>query len=189
MYLFRKTMKIKLLFTYLVLWCSVAIQAQNTLNFKNQNLPATELWNFVCEEYALYGTTQLQIAKTSQGGLLKISMPAHDDNAFIMGNLYLDLADGATLICTDKGFRENKDNQMNSFYVFSAAEMNKLQKNNILRVRFQIVSKKKKFGNQNGYFTAVNKKAYFSTYYATDDKTNPTAQAVKALYTTSPTAH
>lgn len=178
-------MKIKILLTYFVLLCAAVVQGQNTLTFKNQNLPATELWNFVCEQYALYGTSQLQIAKTSTGGLLKISMPAHDENTFISGNLYVDLADGATLICKDKGFRENHQNQMQSFYIFSDSEMAKLQKNNMLRVRFQIITQKKKFGNQYGYFTAENKKAYFSTNYGTQDKINATAQAVKALYTTA----
>ncbi len=185
MLLFRdQTMKLKILLASLVMLFTALVAAQNTLTFKNQNLPATETWNFVCEQYVLFGATQLQIAKTDKGGLLKISMPANDEYAFIMGNLYVDLADGATLICTDKGFRENKQNQMNSFYVFSAPEMNQLKKNDILRVRFQIVSKKKKFGNQYGYFTAQNKKEYFTTYYGTHDKTNPTAQAIKALLTT-----
>lgn len=182
-------MKIKILLTYFVLLSAAIVQGQNTISFKNQNLPATEVWDFVCEQYVLYGTSQLQIAKTSTGGLLKISMPAHNENTFISGNLYVDLANGATIICKDKGFRENHQNQMQSFYIFSGPEMTKLQKSNIMRVRFQIISQKKKFGNQYGYFTAENKKAYFSTNYGTQDKTNPTAQAVKALYTAAQPGH
>lgn len=177
-------MKTKLL---ILCFCALnLVQAQNSLFFKNQTYPATEVWNFVCEEYALYGNTQLQIAKTEKGGLLKISMPAHDENTFISGNLYLDLADGGTLICTDKGHRENRENNMNTYYFFTPTEMLKLQKNNLLRVRFQIISQKKKFGNQYGHFTAINKKEYFSTHYGTQDKTNLTAPAVKALYSAQP---
>jgi hypothetical protein len=37
-----------------------------TLTLKGKTYPATDSWDFICEQYALSGSAQVQIAKTEK---------------------------------------------------------------------------------------------------------------------------
>lgn len=166
----------------LMLLTTANAAAQNSLSFQQQSYPATEVWPFVCADYVLYGTAEVQIGKTPNGGILQISLPTDDPNAQISGTAYLDLEDGSTVVCLDKGYKQNQDRHTRTYYQFTAKEMNKLQKSNVLRLRFRVTTTTLRFGAQSGSFTAVNQKGYFSTLYGNTARMHPTAQAVNELY-------
>lgn len=156
--------------------------AQETLSVKGSKpYPATQNFTFICEKYALTGETNVQIAKTEKGGILKLSIATANDKAQISGGVYVDLANGDVVACTDKDVKESTEGNTTSYYYFTPAEMIKLKKSDIQGIRFIIKGSSKSFGNQTGYFTAVNKKSYFSTTYDKSKKTFDTAAAINAL--------
>lgn len=171
----------KQLFVFIVLLCSPVFFAQEMMVLKDgKQVPATPQWEFICENYALTGTASIQIAKTAKGGLLKISVETTNADFFIGGVTYAYLDDQTAIVCTDKGLRENDGNTMTAWYVFSTPEMNKLKTTDIGSVRFNIRGNAKKFSSQTGNFTAVNKKAYFSTKTNKPEQ-HQTAQAITEL--------
>lgn len=156
--------------------------AQESLSVKGSKpYPATQNFTFICEKYALTGETNVQIAKTEKGGILKLSIATANDKAQISGGVYVDLANGDVVACTDKDVKESTEGNTTSYYYFTPAEMIKLKKSDIQGIRFIIKGSSKSFGNQTGYFTAVNKKSYFSTTYDKSKKTFDTAAAINAL--------
>jgi hypothetical protein len=152
------------------------------MSVRANTYPATPTWNFICENYALSGNVKVQIAKTEKGGLLKLIVETTDPSFIIAGNVYVDLADTTVIICTDKNNRETNGNQIISYYNFVSAEMNRLKKSDIQSIRFSIKGKKEKFASQTGYFTAINKKSYFSTVYSTDLKSYATTDEIQLLF-------
>ncbi len=155
---------------------------QETMVLHAKSYTATPIWDFICENYAYSGITQIQIAKTEKGGLLKIVVETNEQSYAIAGNVYIDLADLTALVCTDKNIRETNGNKIISYYILTTAEMNRLKKTEIQAIRFSIKGKKSKFSGQNGYFTAVNKKKYFATVYDNSKKSYETNLDITALY-------
>lgn len=155
-------MTIKPLLALTLLLFSVAAFPQAMTTKDGKQYPATENWDFICENYALTGTAKIQVARTEKGGLLQITAQTTDPSYFIGGVVYVYLDDNTIIVCTDKNQRLTKDNETTAWYAFSAIEMEKLKKTNIESVRFNIRGNPKKFGSQIGNFTAANKKTYFS---------------------------
>jgi len=171
--------KIPLLFLLLI---STLANAQEIITVKGSKpYKATQNFTFICEKYAFTGETNVQIAKTEKGGILKISIATANDKARISGGVYVDLANGDVIACTDKNVKESDEGSTTSYYYFTPAEMIKLKKSDIQDVRFIITGTSKSFGNQTGYFTAVNKISYFSTEYDKSKKTFDTAAAISTL--------
>jgi hypothetical protein len=143
--------------------------------------PATQNYTFICEKYAFSGETNVQVAKTEKGGILKLSIATANAEARIAGGVYVDLANGDVIACVDKNVKETIEGKTTSYYYFTPAEMIKLKKADIQGIRFIIAGNSKSFGNQTGYFTAVNKIDYFSTVYDKSKKTFDTATTISAL--------
>ena len=174
-------MKFKIPFLILLLLSSFA-NAQETMSVKGSKAyPATQNYTFICERYAFSGETNVQIAKTEKGGILKLSIATANGEARISGGVYVDLANGDVIACVDKNVKETADGKTTSYYYFTPAEMVKLKKADIQGIRFIVTGNSKSFGNQTGYFTAVNKIAYFSTAYDKSKKTFDTATAISTL--------
>lgn len=174
-------MKFKIPFLILLLLSSFA-NAQETMSVKGSKAyPATQNYTFICERYAFSGETNVQIAKTEKGGILKLSIATANGEARISGGVYVDLANGDVIACVDKNVKETVDSKTTSYYYFTPAEMVKLKKADIQGIRFIVTGNSKSFGNQTGYFTAVNKIAYFSTAYDKSKKTFDTATAISTL--------
>jgi hypothetical protein len=174
-------MKFKTPFLILLL-LSIFANAQETLSVKgSKNYPATQNYTFICEKYAFSGETNVQIAKTEKGGILKLSIATANAEARISGGVYVDLANGDVIACVDKNVKETVEGKTTSYYYFTPAEMIKLKKADIQGIRFIITGNSKSFGNQTGYFTAVNKTDYFSTPYDKSKKTFDTAVAINTL--------
>lgn len=174
-------MKFKIPFLILLLLSTFA-NAQETMSVKGSKAyPATQNYTFICERYAFSGETNVQIAKTEKGGILKLSIATANGEARISGGVYVDLANGDVIACVDKNVKETVDSKTTSYYYFTPAEMVKLKKADIQGIRFIVTGNSKSFGNQTGYFTAVNKIAYFSTAYDKSKKTFDTATAISTL--------
>lgn len=174
-------MKFKIPFLLLLLLSTFA-NAQETMSVKGSKAyPATQNYTFICERYAFSGETNVQIAKTEKGGILKLSIATANAEARISGGVYVDLVNGDVIACVDKNVKETADGKTTSYYYFTPAEMVKLKKADIQGIRFIVTGNSKSFGNQTGYFTAVNKIAYFSTAYDKSKKTFDTAAAISAL--------
>lgn len=174
-------MKFKIPFLILLLLSAFA-NAQEAMSVKGSKAyPATQNYTFICEKYAFSGETNVQVAKTEKGGVLKLSIATANAEARISGGVYVDLANGDVIACVDKNVKETVESKTTSYYYFTAAEMIKLKKADIQGIRFIIAGNSKSFGNQTGYFTAVNKTDYFSTVYDKSKKTFDTASAISTL--------
>lgn len=166
----------------LLLFISIFANAQQTMNVKgSQPFPATQEYTFICEKYAFTGEVNIQIAKTDKGGILKITIATSNDKARIAGGLYVDLANADVIACTDKNVKESSEGKTTAYYYFTPAEFAKLKKNDIYAVRFIINGGSNTFGNETGYFTAHNKKNYFSTSYDKSKKSYDTAKEISVL--------
>ncbi|MFT3796091.1 hypothetical protein [Flavobacterium sp.] len=175
-------MTIKPLFVCIIFLLATPLFSQEMMTTKDgAPIPATETWDFLCENYALTGTAKVQIAKDGKGGVLKIAVQTTDPSFFIGGVAYVYLEDNTIIVCTDKRMRTNKDNVSTVWYTFSTVEMNKLKTTNIGSIRFSIRGNPTKFSSQTGTFTAVNKKSYFSVG-ENKPETYPTATQITALY-------
>jgi hypothetical protein len=174
-------MKFKVLLFLFVL-SSIFVNAQQTMSIKGSKpFPATENYTFICEKYALTGEVDVQIAKTDKGGILKLTISTTNDKTKIAGGVYVDLVNGDVIACVDKNNKETSDGKTTSYYFFTPAEFSKLKKTDIQATRFIITGNSNTFGNQTGYFTAVNKKNYFSTAFDQSKKTFDTAKAISLL--------
>ncbi|WP_291145551.1 hypothetical protein [Flavobacterium sp. UBA7680] len=166
----------------LLLFISIFANAQQTMSVKgSQPFPATQEYTFICEKYAFTGEANIQIAKTDKGGILKITIATSNDKAKIAGGLYVDLANADVIACTDKNVKESSEGKTTAYYYFTPAEFAKLKKNDIYAVRFIINGGSNTFGNETGYFTAHNKKNYFSTAYDKSKKSYDTAKEISVL--------
>ncbi|RVT75352.1 hypothetical protein EOD40_11350 [Flavobacterium sufflavum] len=155
-------MKSKILL--LLLFISITATSQQIMTLKgNKQYKATPNWNFISTNYALGGEVQVQVAKTESGGILKLSAATTNPKFIISGTVYVYLSDNSYISCSDKGLFENSDTRLNSYFTFTAAEMNKLKKLNIASIRFNIKGKSDNFSSQTGNFTALNKKSYYTS--------------------------
>lgn len=170
----------KLLF--LLFFATLEISAQ-TLSYKGSKpYPATNEWNFICENYALTGITNVQVAKTEKGGLLRLAVKTTNPTFIISGTAYLFLADNSVITCTDKAMREVSGEKIISYYIFSPAEMSKLKTTEIQSIHFNIKGNNSGFRSQLGNFTAVNRKSYFATAFDKSKKSYDTVAEINALY-------
>lgn len=174
-------MNFKIFLLYFILTVTCA-NAQQTINIKGSKpYPATQEYTFICEKYAFTGEATIQIAKTDKGGVLKLTISIPNDNVTIAGGVYVDLVNGDVIACVDKNIRETTDNKTTSFYYFTPTEFTKLKKTDIQAIRFIIKGNSNAFGNQTGYFSAVNRKNYFSTTFDKSKKTFDTAVEISLL--------
>lgn len=173
-------MKSKILL--LLIFVSVCAKSQEIMTLKGVRYKATPIWNFISTNYSLTGEVQAQIAKTENAGLLKLSVATTNNKFSITGTVYVYLSDNTYISCADKGLLENSNNTLSSYFVFTAAEMNKLKKQNIQSIRFNIKGKSDYFSSQTGNFTAVNKKSYYTSKYTNDKNTFETAHEISQLY-------
>jgi hypothetical protein len=167
---------------FVLLFISTLVNAQQTM-IVNGSKPfsATQNYIFICEKYAYTGEVNVQIAKTDKGGILKLTIAVPNDKARISGGVYVDLANADVVACVDKNVKESADGKTTSYYYFTPAEMNKLKNTDIKSIRFIIAGSSNTFGDQIGYFTAVNKMSYFSTAYDQSKKTFNTAKEISVL--------
>lgn len=172
--------KILLIFLFIF---SVKASSQEFIKYSGSiAYPATPTWDFIVENYALTGIAKIQIAKTENGGILKITVDVTNLDFIIAGTLYVDLIDNTVITCLDKKIRETENNQISSYYFLSNIEMNKLKKIDIQYIRFYIKGNQTEFSSQTGNFTAVNRIKYFATLFDKTKKTYNTANEILHLY-------
>jgi len=168
---------------FLIFIFSISAQSQQIIKIKNSNsYQATNSWDFVCKNYALTGVTSVQIINTLKGGTLKLAIETTDPSFKIAGIVYINLIDNTLISCFDKGIRDYIGKQTISYYTLSGVEVNKLKKNDIQSIRFNITGKPSKFSSQIGYFTAVNSKNYYAITYDKNKRSFDTASEIKALF-------
>lgn len=168
------------LLTTFLFFC-LQVCAQQTVTFKNKDLAATPNWSFLCEQYALGGQCDVQLAKTDTGGLLRLSLPVTSADHYIGGTVYVYLTDNTVITCTDKGLRENDDKRATTWYVFTAKEMARLKKSDIQFIRFVVRGPNRPFSGQTGFFTAHNKVNYYGLFQQEGTNRFPTAEALSQL--------
>ena len=167
----------------LLIMITFSATSQELLSFKgSKSYHATNPWDFICENYALTGIAAIQIAKTENGGILKLAVATTNSTFNISGVVYVYLTDNTIITCSDKEIRENIGNQIVSYYTFSPLEMNKMKTTDIQSIRFNIKGNASKFSSQIGNFTAVNRKTYFSTASDKTKKNYDTALEIRTLY-------
>ncbi|KIA86207.1 hypothetical protein [Flavobacterium sp. AED] len=166
----------------LLIMVTFSATSQELLSFKGRSYHATNSLDFICENYALTGIAAIQIAKTENGGILKLAVATTNPTFNISGVVYVYLTDNTIIICSDKGIRENIENKIVSYYTFSPLEMNKMKITDIQSIRFNIKGNASKFSSQIGNFTAVNRKTYFSTASDKTKKNYDTATQITTLY-------
>jgi hypothetical protein len=161
----------------------MAVSSQEIMHTPNgKQYPATQKWDFICENYAFAGILKTQVARTDKGGLLQLAIQVNDPGFYIGGTVYLFLSNNTVITCTDKDIRENKNNQAIAYYIFSIPEMNRLKTSTITDIRFSIKGKESTFSSQIGYFTAKNKKKYFADYNKAIQNNFQTEAEIRSLY-------
>ena len=174
-------MNLKLSLFFFILISSLA-SGQQTMSIKGSTpYSATQEYTFIFEKYAYTGEVSVQIAKTEKGGTLKLTISVPNDKSRISGGVYVDLVNGDAIACVDKNIKETAEGKTTSYYYFTASEFAKLKKTDIQSIRFIIIGNSNSFGDQSGYFTAINKKNYFSTSYDKTKKTFNTAAEISLL--------
>lgn len=145
-------------FSFLLILISIATYAQKTtLTVSGKTYPAVE---FVFTSYVSYGDARLfpdkdinlKIAKTPTGGLLEINVNLESDKDLcdyfhkcgISGDITMELANGDSIICKDKGINDFIDGQATAVYELTADNMEVLRKNNIEIIRFYMRTFSKK---------------------------------------------
>lgn len=167
---------------YLLLVMASAKSFAQTLSVKGKTYPATDSWDFICEQYALTGICTVTVAKTEKGGLLQLAVATTNPAYTISGTVYIFLTDNTIITCSDKTMREVRDNRILSYYVFSATEMNQLKTTEIQSIHFNIKGNSNLFNSQVGNFTATNRKNYFATAFDKNVKSYDTKAAIAKLY-------
>ncbi|MDI1255822.1 MAG: hypothetical protein PSV16_06955 [Flavobacterium sp.] len=171
------------LLLFLTCCITLSASAQEMMAFKDgKQYPATKNWQFICENYALGGLLNVQVAKTEKGGLLQLSVPVSNESFYIGGTVYLFLDDNSIITCTDKGFRENQAGIATTWYSFSAVEMSRLKTKAIVNVRFAIKGKENRFTSQTGHFITWNKKSYYQLGLKPEKNNFETETAINSLY-------
>lgn len=166
----------------LFLLIAITASSQEAMTIKgNKQYKASPNWNFVSNNYSFSGEVQVQIAKTENGGILKLSVATSNRQFILAGTVYVYLNDNSYISCTDKGLFENSDDTLTSYFMFTAAEMSKLKKQNIQSIRFNIKGKSNNFSSQTGNFTAINNKNYYSSSYENTKNTFETAKEISLL--------
>ena len=173
-------MKLKILLLFLFI--SITARSQEIMTLKAKNYKATSVWNFITPNYALTNEVKVQIAKTENGGILKLSAATTNTNFILSGTVYVYLSDNSFISCTDKGIFENSQNTLNSYFVFTAAEMTKLKQSNIASIRFNIKGTSNDFSSQTGNFTAINKQSNFTMTHTNSKNTFDTVKEISSLY-------
>ena len=173
----------KVIYLLLLVLSGMNLSAQQTVKLKDgKEYRATPVWDFICDDYALTGKVQTQIAKTEKGGVLKIGVQVTNDSFYIGGTVYIYLEDNSFITCTDKGLREHADNMTYAYYTFTPAEIAKLRKSPIKDLRFSVKGTQSAFSSQTGYFTATNRASYFELYDKSIKNIFETNKEVSQLY-------
>ncbi|MBP6721734.1 MAG: hypothetical protein KA239_05400 [Bacteroidia bacterium] len=149
-------MKSLLLFSMTMLLFAFSVIGQNFIYKGDQPYLATNTWLFQCEHYDY--PLEVQIAKTSTGGYLRIATEVLDQIFYIGGSAFVLLDDGSMITCTDKGVRDYVDEKSVALYSFTQAEMDRLKTMNIQTIRFSIKAPKGLVGGNAGSYTAENSK-------------------------------
>lgn len=169
----------KIFQTLLVFFSALSVFSQNQMTLQDQKtLPATQLWNFRCDSYPYSGHLEVQIANNGKGGTLLVQITTSNSTFYIGGTVYLFLADGNVITCTDKNVRSIVDNKVQSYYILTPNEINLLKKNELTDVRFRIIGTATQFSSPTGYFTATNKIRTFGL----PDKSYDTETEIKQLF-------
>lgn len=173
-------MKSKILFLFLFI--SIIASSQEIMTIKGgKQYKATPNWNFISTTYSLSSEVQVQVAKTDNGGILKLSVATTNPKFILAGTVYIYLSDNSFISCTDKGLFENSDTTLTSYFIFTPAEMTKLKKLNISSIRFNIKGNSDSFNSQTGNFTAINKISFYTIKYDNKKKVFETAQEINKL--------
>lgn len=178
-------MKKEILTVLVCLLISLTSMGQNIIYKGDKQYTATNPWTFICENYSWKGDLEVQIAKTATGGYLRLSIDVPDGIFFIGGNVYIFLKDGTTITCSDKGIKDNVDQQSVVLYVFTQAEMDKLKTLDIQKIRFSVKAKSGTYGGPTGNFTANNKKNVYNYSFYGEKKEKDyyeTSGEVSSLY-------
>ena len=173
-------MKKKHFFLISIFLISLLNYSQEIINFKGKNYNATPIWNFYCEDYAYSSDLKVQIAKTENGGILKLLIETSSENLFIGDKILIILKDGSLIYCGDKKIYQNFGQEKATYYFLTNLEINKLKIFEIENIRFQIIGKETKFSSKTGYFLA-SKKVNYKEESEKKDSVN-TALDIKLLF-------
>lgn len=164
LFTFAKINKMKRLFTILFLFSSILVQAQkSTISVLGNSYPAV---SFVFTSYVSYGDYRLfpdkdiniSIAKKGAEGLIQIAidLPADKDlcdyfhKCGISGDIALQLANGDTIVCKDKGITDFLNGRATATYSLSSNDMELLRKENIEIIQFYLQT----FNTKGNYIAA-----------------------------------
>jgi hypothetical protein len=145
-------------FLILIFLTSIMSFGQNIIYKGNKKYIATDIWTFKCENYFWVGDLDVQIAKTNEGGYLKLSIEVPTNSEYIGSSVFIFLEDGAVITCSDKGIKDYLDKQSVVLYILTQSEMEKLKSFEINKIRFKIKTKYSKYNQDPGSFTAYNQK-------------------------------
>lgn len=149
---------------------SLNAMGQNFIYKGDKQYQATNTWTFECENYFWHGDLEVQIAKSTTGGYLRLSVNVPPSGIYsISGPAYIYLTDGSMITCSDKGIKDNVDQQAVALYSFTQAEMDRLKTLDIQKIRFTLKNNvSSPFEKNSNNYTGKNTKKeanYYQTSY------------------------
>jgi hypothetical protein len=89
-------------------------------------------------ENSVIGDVQITVGKKVDGGVIMIELPNFNEG--VSGNLVLYLTDGNAIQCIDRKIRDIVDGKSIAVYHLTFADIAKLKKSNVKKIRFSINS-------------------------------------------------
>ena len=155
---------------------------QTNMVMKNgKQYPATEPWEFVSNTYVFDSNPKIQIAKTENGGVLKVSVKVSNEKLYVGERVFINLKNNSLIYCIDKGNRIFLDGVASTYFLLNSKEVQLLKNQEIVDIRFKILGKQGAFDSQIGMFTASNVLTVYDIY-SPDKKTIDTKTLIKNLF-------
>ena len=127
----------KNIFFLLLLFGTIASQAQNTFFIGNKKYKTTEEWTFQTEA-SMDNNPRISVGKDNNKGLLIIT--AFTMGIKIGGTLIIYLEDETIITCKDRGINDVTNNECTTVYYLAISEIESMKKSKIMSVRYNVIS-------------------------------------------------
>ncbi len=154
--------------------------SQNTIYIGTKSYSATKWWNFlnagVYESWLPNSTLSVCFAKSASGGILIFSAETLYSDFNIGGKILIYMNDGSVISLSNRINKDHADGHSTVIYSLNSTQITNLKTNDILQIRYSIISQYTKDG-----FTAGNRHNISLKPGVYDERTYDTAKEISEL--------
>jgi len=168
--------------TYLIIFMFLTNFAfsQNTIFIGTKSYSATKWWNFlnagVYESWLPNSTLSVCFVKSSSGGMLVFSAESLYSDYNIGGKIMIYMNDGSVISLNNRISKDHADRHSTVIYSLNGTQITNLKTNDILQIRYSIISQYTKDG-----YTAGNRHNISIQPGVYDERTYDTAKEITEL--------